>query len=514
MRRLTVIILLVVIGLGASPSSAQDGTPTFEPGACEQIVQDALDFIRDSCAGLGIGEACFGSEEDSLDGLSTLPTDPSSKYRVAALRAAGENSPLVMVLVGEAALNLTDVTPITVTVVVVDATANSNANLRGSPSTDGAVVGNVNAGEALELVGMNQAGDWFQVLRPDGSYAWIYGPLITVTDPTDLPDLPITGETPPGSVPDTPKVPSVGLRFGSTPSACPEAATGLVLQSADGTPVSFTLNNLLVKLDGAAIITQLQGGPGNDIIRLTTLVNGEISITSEGQPFTANQPGTTFGAETLDDNIDRLFSNVTLASDWTGLEGLATENAIQVCENAVQTGLIQLEGDQGCDTVVVTFAQDDPALVAHKQQTDAEMDVLVCDTSQPVTGSDATYADILNISAVPTESGYSLDVILAAPPADALANAFSFALVAWLRDANGNSNAGLLLQVHEGVQTIGQIDRNFIVVPGTNNLIATDSDSATFTLPPDVTGFDLQAFLMNTAASSRVCDTTEFMTLP
>ena len=53
-------------------------------------------------------------------------------------------------------------------------------NLRGGPSTDHPVLGQVRAGDALTAVGRNADGSWLQIVNPhapDGSHAWIYGPL-------------------------------------------------------------------------------------------------------------------------------------------------------------------------------------------------------------------------------------------------------------------------------------------------------------------------------------------------
>jgi uncharacterized protein YgiM (DUF1202 family) len=479
-------------------------------------VQNALNYIRDNCTNLASGASCFGSADEPDDDLSALPANPLAGYRVAALNTPVQGGAVYyMVLMGDAALNLPPATPITTTVVVVDATANSNANLRANPDTNSEVVGNVSGGEALELIGTNQAGDWFQVLRPDGSKVWIYGPLITVSDPADLSDLPISGETSPDSGPDSPPVPSVGFRAGTSSPACPQAATGLALQS--GSPVLLDINGLPLTLNGIAIITQVQGSSGSDTVMLTTLVNGEITIGTPDQSLTVNQPGATIGASLVNQHFTSLINSTPIIGDLREDEEQLTENVRQVCNNAIQTDLIKLMEDMGyidCDTLQLSFAQEDAAMIAHKQMTDAAMDVLVCDTSQPITGSDATAADIVEFKVFEAPRSYILDVILAASPAESMANAYSYALIAWLKDSNGNSNTGLLLQVHKGVQTIGQIDRNFNVVPGTNNLISTSDNSATFTLPPDVAGFDLQSFLMQTETSPRVCDTTEFMTLP
>ncbi len=51
------------------------------------------------------------------------------------------------------------------------ANALQNANLRGGPGTSFAIVGGLAAGEGVQVVGQNAAGDWFQ-LRQEGDPAW------------------------------------------------------------------------------------------------------------------------------------------------------------------------------------------------------------------------------------------------------------------------------------------------------------------------------------------------------
>lgn len=66
--------------------------------------------------------------------------------------------------------------------VAANATVNQTANLRAGPSTDYAIVGSANAGEALKVVGVNTAGDWY--LLEDGK--WIAAFLIDGA-PDELP---------------------------------------------------------------------------------------------------------------------------------------------------------------------------------------------------------------------------------------------------------------------------------------------------------------------------------------
>ncbi|MBK8051424.1 MAG: SH3 domain-containing protein [Anaerolineales bacterium] len=53
-------------------------------------------------------------------------------------------------------------------------TATTNANLRGGPGTNFPVVGGVKAGQTLEVVAENAAGDWYQL----ASGNWIFAALV------------------------------------------------------------------------------------------------------------------------------------------------------------------------------------------------------------------------------------------------------------------------------------------------------------------------------------------------
>jgi hypothetical protein len=84
-------------------------------------------------------------------------------------------------LVYNPALLLTP-TPVTTVPKMSGATVNANANLRAGPGTTFDVVGGVSAGDALTVVGRNEAGDWYKTT--DGK--WIASFLVN-NAPNDLP---------------------------------------------------------------------------------------------------------------------------------------------------------------------------------------------------------------------------------------------------------------------------------------------------------------------------------------
>lgn len=70
------------------------------------------------------------------------------------------------------------------------ATVNTDTlNMRAGPSTQHQVMGTVERGDRLEILGKNQAGDWLKVAAPGGTEAWVFAQLVT-TD-ADLDDVPV-----------------------------------------------------------------------------------------------------------------------------------------------------------------------------------------------------------------------------------------------------------------------------------------------------------------------------------
>jgi hypothetical protein len=87
-------------------------------------------------------------------------------------------------------------------------------NVRGGPGTAYPVVGAINAGEAVEIVGKNPQADWWQVVLPGGQQGWVYGPLVSTSGDTaavavaaDIPEPPPT-PAPVVEAPPTPAAPA------------------------------------------------------------------------------------------------------------------------------------------------------------------------------------------------------------------------------------------------------------------------------------------------------------------
>jgi uncharacterized protein YraI len=91
------------------------------------------------------------------------------------------------------------------------ATATRNANLRGGPGTTYPVVGGVRTGQALTIVGRNQAGDWLQVADDK----WIAASLVNNAPVVGIAENALTPTQP------TPQEPTPTTPPAATPTIAP-----------------------------------------------------------------------------------------------------------------------------------------------------------------------------------------------------------------------------------------------------------------------------------------------------
>jgi uncharacterized protein YraI len=80
--------------------------------------------------------------------------------------------------------NETAAMPTAVTVSKPMAQASNAMNVRGGPGTAYSVVGAINSGEQVEIIGKNPQADWWQVLLANGIQGWVYGPLVQTAGDT------------------------------------------------------------------------------------------------------------------------------------------------------------------------------------------------------------------------------------------------------------------------------------------------------------------------------------------
>jgi len=126
-------------------------------------------FVDDDWYFLTSGSWIFGAMFDVAPDVPLVNADGSPVVAGA---------PAVTVPAAATAAPTTGITSTT----TVSPTTNILANLRAAPSTTAALVGSLEAGQVLDIVGQNAAGDWLQL----ASGSWIFAELVD-NIPTNLP---------------------------------------------------------------------------------------------------------------------------------------------------------------------------------------------------------------------------------------------------------------------------------------------------------------------------------------
>ena len=100
--------------------------------------------------------------------------------------------------------------------------ANPRVNVRSEPSPDAPVLGQVLSGARLQIIGRNEAGDWWQVCCFEGNSVWIADEVVQAQGPLELvalsPDLPTATPVP------------------AEPTATPEAGAAAVAPETGAQP--------------------------------------------------------------------------------------------------------------------------------------------------------------------------------------------------------------------------------------------------------------------------------------
>jgi hypothetical protein len=78
-----------------------------------------------------------------------------------------------------------------------DAVANTDANVRNGPGLGYGIVGGLNRGEAVTLIGRDSGSSWLQIEMSDGSEGWVFAQLLSVNSTVDLGALAVVEVDPP-----------------------------------------------------------------------------------------------------------------------------------------------------------------------------------------------------------------------------------------------------------------------------------------------------------------------------
>lgn len=100
-----------------------------------------------------------------------------------------------------------------------DAVANTPANVRNGPGLGYGIIGGLDTGEKVTLIGRNSASSWLQIEMADETEGWVFAQLLTVNSELDLNLLAVVEVEPPvvasgdggdGSPPPAPVIPPAG----------------------------------------------------------------------------------------------------------------------------------------------------------------------------------------------------------------------------------------------------------------------------------------------------------------
>jgi len=359
------LVLAASLTSSAHPAIAQDGDT-----ACPAIVQAALEAAGQVCAGLNRDEACYGNDRVDavfwearddlifsapsdrvplldLQSLATAPLDLDNALWGVAVLNVRANLPETMpgqavtfLLMGDAVLeNAVSPEEAAPPVTPIAAVAAVPANLRSRPSTRANVIGSVPAGTELQLVGVNEAGDWYEVLADDGGRAWVSALLLESND--SLADLPITygPNTPPRYGP----MQAFYFTTGMGAPACHEAPNALVVQSPNGVPVALNVNGLDIQFGSTIILTTAQGSIAADIadsqdaVLIVSLIEGRLYASlPDGPSIWLELEGQSLATTLNADGLIDTSSTVIPLADTEAIAGIIA----QAYQNAIDGGLI------------------------------------------------------------------------------------------------------------------------------------------------------------------------------
>ena len=270
-------------------------------GSCPALVRDGLDALHVNCQDAGRDTVCRGYSPLAADfwtlrGTPALgnpgATVPALDVRALAgsplslakgtwglgLLRLGADAPdalpdrhLTLLMFGQVMVENNvppeearpPVTPIALT-------ATAGVNLRRGPGTNSPIVGSVPAGETVQAIGRNAAGDWFQVAT-DGGRAWVTAQFVRAAgDPSTLPVM--TEGTPPGPLQ------SFAFQTGVGRPPCREAPPDhLLIHSPAGMPLTFTADGVTFTLVSATAALQAADG-----LLTATIFAGEAEVRVEG----------------------------------------------------------------------------------------------------------------------------------------------------------------------------------------------------------------------------------------
>ncbi len=301
LRTVLTLGLVMIFAALAIPVSAQDGGDE----ACTELVTSALNLSREACDGTGRNQACYGNiilEVEPQPGINNLEFeergDVADVESVRTLQLSSMNNQtdewgvaylqlqanipdedaqnVTLLLFGDVGVeNAVELTPDPVT---IEVTATSNANVRGGPSTNNAVVGTVAFNDVIVADGRIEDSSWVRIQLEDGTPGWIFTQLVSTDD--DIETLDIVNAD--GTLPE----PALGpmqaffVETGVDDAPCEAAPdSGILVQTPEGVAeINLLVNEVDIRLRATAYI---QSQPNVEMT--VAVVDGRARVTAQGQ---------------------------------------------------------------------------------------------------------------------------------------------------------------------------------------------------------------------------------------
>jgi hypothetical protein len=298
---------------------------------CSDVVQQAWSFVGDNCQNLGVNNACYGNiqidaePQPNVEGFTfDLPGDKTdfSNLRQIALSPLEQErwgiatfnlqANLSNLLPGQSVTMLMFGNTLLQNYLALEARSTVEVEIKSNPSYDSDTLGTIVAREALQVVGINQDGDWFFV-QNDILGGWVEASSVRVRG--DLDELQVM----------SPDMISGGMQAflftsGIGTTLCTDIiSTGLIIQTnASEFRVDFAINNIRINLGSTAFIQNIPQNDGSYQMSVALLEGSAYLATAttnifleagqQAQIELTNEliPNNTFVLADLPDNIETL----------------------------------------------------------------------------------------------------------------------------------------------------------------------------------------------------------------